>query len=115
MSPVIKKPVMWTLEAALPIIRELEPKLRAADYHLMLGGGVLHRGTSTKDLDLFISPLNTSDSDPKKIVALLDSFWGVEGESLKAHADDYDEDDMRHWPCMLKYVFDGKRIDVFVQ
>ncbi len=46
----------WTIEAALLLIRRLQPALRAYGYHLALGGGVLNRGSSGHDLDLYLLP-----------------------------------------------------------
>lgn len=40
-----------TLEQAIGITRELEPKFAAFGYHLALTGGVLFRGESNKDID----------------------------------------------------------------
>lgn len=67
---------MWTLNNALPFIQELAPKIRALDYHLCLAGGVLNKGYSTYDLDLWFLPLTNGGSSPQKVVDLLQGELG---------------------------------------
>ncbi len=43
----------WTLEEALILVRALQPTAWQYGYHLCLGGGVLNKGVSSKDLDLY--------------------------------------------------------------
>jgi hypothetical protein len=73
---------MWTLDEALEVIRALQPITRDYSYHLALGGGVLNKGTSDKDLDLYFLPLdNGSETKPNELAAYLDEIWGV-GEPI---------------------------------
>jgi len=44
---------MWTLNAALPLIRRIAPIARTHGFSVALYGSVLERGESEKDLDLF--------------------------------------------------------------
>lgn len=53
-------PPMWTHEEALVLIRKLEPLLAHAGFHVGLGGSVLHRGESWKDLDIIVFPHDAS-------------------------------------------------------
>lgn len=50
--------MMWTIEDALSLIRQLQPKAMEAGWCLMLGGGVLNNGYSDNDLDLLAYPRN---------------------------------------------------------
>lgn len=47
---------MWTLEEAVTISRRIEDILIPLGYHCSLGGSVLHKGTSSKDVDIFVYP-----------------------------------------------------------
>jgi hypothetical protein len=44
---------MWTLEDALPLIRKISQIALRKGFSVALYGGVLDRGTSEQDLDLF--------------------------------------------------------------
>lgn len=67
----------WTLEEAIPLLREVENVLIPLGYHCALGGSVLHSGHSDKDLDVFIYP---HDSDkvltPEEILGELYGVFG---------------------------------------
>lgn len=47
---------MWTLEQGVDFARGLEGSTLPYGWHVALGGGVLHRGGSMKDLDLIFKP-----------------------------------------------------------
>lgn len=57
----IVKPIMWTLEDGRALAFKLEIALADKGWHVMLGGGVLHNGQSTKDLDLAVYPRSTAE------------------------------------------------------
>ncbi len=102
---------MWTLEDALTLIRDLQPQLHLLKYHVALGGGVLNKGQSEKDLDLYIFPFDYSDIAP--VLPFLERMWG-EAEPINKFADRYPDD----ISFEAKYKFlqreDGRRIDVFI-
>jgi hypothetical protein len=104
----------WTLEDALPLIRALQPDTKRYGYHLCLGGGVLNKGHSDKDLDLYFLPLGPNNADPDGLLAYITSLWG-EGEPLssrRAKDPSYPPD-----PIMRKrskFSYSGMRIDVFI-
>jgi hypothetical protein len=54
-----KNKIMWTLQSALEVVNELTPLLKAANWYVALGGGVLNRGESSHDLDLVMVPYST--------------------------------------------------------
>lgn len=61
-----------TLDQALPFVREVEAKLIPLGAHCSLGGSVLHRGESTKDLDIFVYPHNDDrPKTPEELIATL--------------------------------------------
>ena len=67
---------MWTLDTALPVVRALQFKALQFGYHIALGGGVLNKGQSDRDLDIVVMPLD-SRVDPRR-----DRFLAVCGEYL---------------------------------
>lgn len=50
--------IMWTLESGISFIRSMEEIANQYNYHLTLGGSVLHRGESNKDLDIYAMPFH---------------------------------------------------------
>lgn len=61
-----------TLEQALPVIRDIETKLIPHGAHCALGGSVLHRGESEKDLDIFVYPRNCeTPRTPEELIGIL--------------------------------------------
>ena len=105
-------PVTWTLDEALEIIRAIQPESRRFNYHLCLGGGVLNKGFSKKDLDLYFLPMGTGDAkplDPQGLEKWLVGMWG-KGEEIGGR--DYPDDDL--YFSRLKFMYGKLRIDVFV-
>jgi hypothetical protein len=102
----------WTLVEALDLIRGLQPQTRKYGYHLCLGGGVLNKGESKKDLDLFFLPLdNGGMGDPTGLVKWIDELWG-KGEDLWIHYPGQAAESS--YRAKLKYNYSGLRVDVFV-
>jgi hypothetical protein len=77
---------LWTLTEGIEVCRELEAAL-APDYHVALGGGVLHKGESNKDLDVLIYPHKTYHYSVAAVRALLVNA----GWQLLVHADEVRE------------------------
>ena len=50
--------VSWTFHTASYKIKECQELSRKFNFHLCLGGSVLNKGKSSKDLDLYILPLS---------------------------------------------------------
>lgn len=93
---------LWTLEQGLALARKLEIIAGTLNAHIALGGGVLHRGHSMKDVDIFVYPHKKSrDFSHEKLL----KRFGAQKVSKVANYDDE------------KYVYyceiDGKRVDVF--
>ena len=81
----------WTLDAALDLIRGLQPKTPDCGYHLCLGGGVLNNGRSDKDLDLYFLPLGSGKpSDAEKLKAYLERLWGAGTDLFVVDPDAYE-------------------------
>ena len=106
-------PVMWTFQEAKPILDSCQALSRTFGYHMCLGGGVLNKGVSTKDLDIYFLPLDNNDSipNPKGLLSALQALFFAKFEQL---GKPYEGNS-------LPYIFkgklvqaNGKRIDVFV-
>lgn len=105
--------VTWTMADALALIRDLQPLVWELDYHVMLGGGVLNKGESEKDLDLFFSPLTGYEPRFDKLFILLESVFG----RLRAMRDSPDYGlgaGPQYWSGMLIASYEGKRVDIFI-
>ena len=119
----------WTLEEALPLIRGLQPETRRFGYHLCLGGGVLNRGSSEKDLDLYFLSMGGKPPKPEELIGWLEGLWGRSepigsgthqetihngrGEVVAYHDIPYPEED-NCYEQRLMFDYGGLRIDVFV-
>lgn len=103
----------WTLDEALDFIRDLQPCMTALNYHVCLGGGVLNKGESEKDLDLFILPLNGYESAAREVVKELATILG-HSRALR-DGPDYYADAHFHFQEAYKFTYNGKRIDIFIQ
>lgn len=51
---------MWAFAEAQSLIAELEPHLRSVGVAIAMGGSVLHKGYSEKDLDIIVYPMNAT-------------------------------------------------------
>jgi hypothetical protein len=113
---------MWTLDNGLALVRAIQPKIRQFNYHVAIGGGVVNRGFSTKDLDLYFLPMQDAQSIALRAY-LVTCFGpefclggGPEGESYVQPQDvllAYGPDPV--WVAgRFTYHFDGKRIDGFI-
>ncbi len=70
---------MWTLETGLKLVRALDNQAMDFGFHLALGGSVLRKGESTKDIDLYLLPYD-NESHPENmegLVAWLTRIWGT--------------------------------------
>lgn len=63
MKEPTSKEVVWTIEEGISYVRKVEDHLRDQGFHAALSGGVLWKGSSTKDLDIILYP-HTSDGSP---------------------------------------------------
>lgn len=99
---------LWTLADALTVVRTLQPQLHARWWHVALGGGVLNRGSSAKDLDLYFLPFNGATTEA--ILPFLVEQWG---EAKPLSGGDYPPDALFPVRCKF-FIQDGKRIDVFI-
>ena len=73
---------MWTLNEGLDLVRALQPKTREFGFHLTLGGSVLNKGESDKDIDLYFLPMdNGKPSNANSLIDWLAQLWGT-GEPI---------------------------------
>jgi hypothetical protein len=100
-----------TLEEALPIVRDLEQKLIPLGAHCALGGSVLHRGVSTKDVDIFVYPHNcTTPRNPEELIGILSSIFPNGHEATDG---DYPHDRLRF--VVIQQIPEGfRKLEFFV-
>ncbi len=113
MSLKVNKIRCWTLNEGLAVVRLLQPLTRRVDYHLAIVAGVVNKGYSDKDLDLYFLPLDNSEHQPEpdRMKSILDALYG-EGEPIADPA--YDEVPGSVYRHKLIYRVDGKRVDAFI-
>jgi hypothetical protein len=96
---------LWTLEQGIELARRLELIAIKHNVHVALGGGVLHRGQSNKDVDIFVYRRKTSYPFPG--VAVILRAFGTSHWRPRPH--EYGGDSKEVWEAKL----DGKRVDFF--
>jgi hypothetical protein len=111
-APLIPKPAMWGLSDALEVVRALQPKAHSVDYHIALAGGVLNKGTSTKDLDLVFLPMVNDHVPP--ITPVVEMLMKEFGAPMLTNETVTNEE-----PCVTlrwqgTYRRGARRIDVFI-
>jgi hypothetical protein len=111
----------WSLDEALELIRAIQPECHELSYHVALGGGVLNRGYSAKDLDLYFLPFSdTANPSPDALRAYLRVTIGDEntlgGPYVWAADVDvaYPPQTATFPGGRFTYWGNGKRIDVFI-
>jgi hypothetical protein len=60
-------------------------------YHLTLGGSVLNKGFSEKDLDLYFLPMGQGPENPTELIQFLTKLWGTGEDLFKEYAKDFPE------------------------
>jgi len=97
--------MMWTLETALPVLQAVERICADRGAHCALGGSVLHKGGSEKDLDVFIYPHNKQGYEKDSLLTAFSKLLKWSGET-QLHFQ-YDDKDV------VQFFLKDKRIDVF--
>jgi hypothetical protein len=97
----------WTFDDALPLIRAVQPVVRRFGYHVCLGGGVLNKGASDHDLDLYFLPMNNKGFNTGEVLKFLEKTWDYQGPIGEGK---YPPDIF----CRMEhYTYSGLRIDAF--
>lgn len=77
-------------------------------YHIALGGSVLHKGFSTKDVDIFIYPHSNSSKGRKKQSTIFKLLEGIGYKKVRKFVfHKYDKKIVYH----MEYK--NKRVDIF--
>lgn len=104
---------MWNLQEAIQLIRYIQPLVYKTGYHCCLGGGILNKGLSDNDLDLYFLPLESGTNEPEpdrlRLIQELDRL----GDCIKN--DDYsDAESFYAVKSIYTYGPNAKRIDAFI-
>lgn len=100
---------MWTLKEALDFVRELQPIIKHYNYCIAIGGSIINKGESSKDLDLIVHPLLTKFPFDKTFVDTLLVERGYVDRSNRTI--DHKNDDKEVWAYFNPDL--NKRIDIF--
>lgn len=99
---------MWTLQEARILCEQVESALGPLGAHVALGGSCLYRGSSEKDVDLFVYPHKTTEPpDEAHVIHVLSSI-GFKFMSERPH-EQYGDDKR-----VLQFEYQEKRVDVFM-
>lgn len=109
---------MWEINAGINMVRVLQEPVRAYNYHIAIGGGVINKGFSEKDLDLYFLPMGGFNkdrkSDPDGLIKFLEALWNTKAKSL---GEDYGYDEKNEhsiYKKAVKFMRGSERIDCFV-
>lgn len=78
--------MIWELEDGINLVRAVQAGSRMFGYHVTIGGSVINKGRSEKDVDLYFLPFEqTKDRarNPDGLLNWLISMWGP-GDPLGA-------------------------------
>lgn len=108
------KPSPLTIIDGVVLAQALEPGVREVGYHTLLGGGVLHRGYSEKDIDLWFLPLTDNiNAKAEVVIKVIEEKLKVKLEPLFNPAyvvpNKYPSN-LSAWQANLG----GMRIDIFI-
>lgn len=92
----------WDLITGIALARKLELLAIPINCHIALGGGVLQRGYSYKDLDIFVYPRKVAEKHlpPEEILKI---FGVTEIRKFEFYSD----------KVVFTGLVDGRRVDFF--
>ncbi len=100
----------WTLVLGMQLVQLIEKHMSASNqfkYHAALAGSVLHKGISTKDVDIILYPHRTDEKLSNK--DLFDRLEKI-GVKMFKRIDFHEYDDKIVFWCS----FENKRVDIFL-
>lgn len=108
---------VWTLDEGVKFVRTVRIPFAQAGYGVGLGGSLVYRGSRTKDLDLLVFPLRSTNGvvhlDPVRSVLVavgltLVHDWQFVREEWRRNFGSEDQ------KCVEVWDYRGRRVDVFV-
>lgn len=99
---------MWTLQEARILCENVEYSLAPMGAHVALGGSCLYRGSSEKDVDLFIYPHKTTAFPSENLV--VSSLCQIGFKFMSERPREQYGDGKR----VLQFEYQEKRVDVFM-
>jgi hypothetical protein len=107
--------ILWTLEEGVALLRSLELELKLIKYTSALGGGVLFKGSSSKDIDIFIAPYNKTDTNYDLVINLLIKMGFIRKKTKEEVHKSFDygnSTNVQHKHIEI-WELNGKRVDFF--
>lgn len=96
----------WELVEGIALARKVEAEVESLQLHVSLGGSVLHKGCSNKDLDILVYPRSS-----KSIPARVNVIAKLEGAGFS----EVKQRDHKEYDDKVVYSANwlGKRVDFF--
>lgn len=108
--------IPWTLDDGIAFARQLEIELGARFWHCAIGGSVLHKGASDKDLDVVCFPRKANEppqhADRTRALRRMGCTRELDRADVRRSWRERGILDTKHvevWACPL-----GRRIDIMV-
>jgi len=101
---------MITLEEALKVGRQLEPKFAETGLHLALAGSLFYSGTSDKDIDFIVYRHDRTTMTEKDMIDLLQTLLRNNGLTINNTTTNYVK---RNRPVFVTHL-EGLRIDFLI-
>lgn len=98
----------WTQQEALCLLPQIESGIVHTGYHVGMLGSVLHKGFSTKDLDIVIYPHHKGDGE---------NFMGLVEALIKLGFSLFELQEHKKYAdtkTVYKATYKNKRIDIFL-
>lgn len=103
----------WVLEDAIKLVRLIEPVIRPFGFHSALGGGVLQRGSSAKDVDIMLYQRSHEVAGTFSDVLTALKTIGFGDKFYLCKGDKYADPTFGDFKSVYVTEFFGKRVDLF--
>lgn len=103
---------MYTLQDGVALAQAMDPEVRKYNYCTALGGSVLHKGESLKDIDILLLPIEDDvPNDEERLLLYLTKVFTVK-PALREREDKYG-------PSVTRTIYkgetiSGKKVDFFI-
>lgn len=111
----MEKQRQWLLEDGVALIQALEPGVRKSfNYCTALGGSVLHKGSSFKDLDIILLPIeDDTPNNEEALITYLEKEYFAKPAIIGAEGEE------KYGPSKTRSVYKGigatgRAIDFFI-
>lgn len=110
----------WELDEALVLFRHLQEKAHKINWALAMGGSVINKGWSLKDLDIIAHPFHIKGNNQQAvdIIKLFEDELGAEARDSDERYDgdesSFDQLVVFHWTVVDGIMNIDHRLDLFI-